>query len=261
MSDQAGVADAITAGEKFRAGRVIGRMFSGVSANGLFLWPLSLVFVGAPAAGMGYLTLMQHDGQLGSLLRNGVVGLFAIFVQGVTIKACLDQFTGKRHRVGRSLGAGVSHYAGMFGVRWLTNIGTVFGLILLIVPGLMWATSWIVASPVLIADDTGSQGPLERSAKLTKGSRWPIFGLMLIFYLAYLVLAGLFGFALGIAWPWIAPLIPSVPDVNSASDVLATPIPLMLYEVFAAAGASSIYWELKLVRESGGAEAVSRVFA
>jgi hypothetical protein len=261
MSDEADVASAVRAGEKFRSGRVIGRMFSGVAANGLFLWPLSFVFIGLPAAGMGYLTSTHQDGQFGGLLRSGIVGLFAVFVQGVVIRACLDQFAGKRRRVGRSLGAGVSKYAGMFGIRWLGNLGIAFGLVLLVVPGLIWATSWSVASAALVADDTGSQGPFARSAALTKGSRWPIFGLLLIFILVYFVLSVISGVVLALVWQWIAPWIPAVSNVTDAADTVATPIPLMLYEVFAAAGAASIYWELKLVRESGGIEAVSRVFA
>ena len=250
-----------SAGEGFRIGRVIGRTFSAISANALIVWPVSVVFIAAPAAGLGYLTLFQQGGPLGNLLRRVVVGLFAVFVHGVTIKACLDQFAGKRRRLGRSLGAGVSNYAGMFGVRWLTNIGALFGLILLIAPGLIWATSWIVAGPALIANDTKSQGPLARSAQLTKGSRWSILGLMLIFFVAYLALSFAGGIAVGVSWRWIAPLLPAGTTVEVAASVLGSPVVLMPYEVFAAAGAAAIYWELKLVRESGGVEAVSRVFA
>ena len=113
----------------------------------------------------------------------------------------------------------------------------------------------------MVADDTGSLGSFARSAALTKGSRWPILGLLLMFMLAYFVLSAASGVVLAIAWPWIAPLVPAISNASDAVYIVATPIPLMLYEVFAAAGAASIYWELKLVRESGGAEAVSRVFA
>ena len=146
MSDESDVAGTIQAGEKFRSARVISRMFAGAAANGLFLWPLAFVFIALPAAGIGFLTYERQAGQFGGLLRNVVVGLVAIFVQGVTIKACLDQFAGKRGRFGRSIGAGVSNYAGMFGIRWLANVGIAFGLVLLVVPGLIWATSWSVAS-------------------------------------------------------------------------------------------------------------------
>ena len=261
MSDHEEIASPIKAGERFRSGRVIGRMFSAMTANALFILPMAILLVAAPSSAMAYLTLLQQDGQIGGLLQNLVVGLFAIFVQGVTIKACLDRFAGKRVRVGRSLGAGGGKYFGMFGVRWLTNLGTLFGLILLIVPGLIWATSWVVAGPALIGDDTGSQGPLARSAQLTKGHRWPIFGLMLLFLLVYVVLAGLSGIVFYLCWRWIAPLTPWLKDSEQGAGILATPIVLALYEVFAAAGSASIYWELKLVREGGGADVVSRVFA
>jgi uncharacterized membrane protein len=253
-------AEILTAGQKFSTGRVIGRTFSAVSSNALIVWPIALVFVAIPGAAVAYF-MRGQEGQFGSLLRSAVVGLFAIFVQGVVIKACLMQFAGKSRRFGASFSAGVTHYAGMFGVRFLTTWGVVLGLVLVIIPGLIWATSWVVAAPALVAEDLGSHGPLARSAKLTKGSRWPILGLILIFVLAYFVLTLIAGVALGLLWRWIAPLAPSFPTVGPFAEVSVTPLALMAYEVFVAAGAASIYWELKLVRENGGAEAVSRVFA
>jgi hypothetical protein len=261
MSDLAGAIDAVSAGEKFRSGRVIGRTFSAVSANGLLVWPIALVFIAAPAAAVAFGLLGQQVGATGNLLQSLVVGLFAIFVQGVVMKACLLQFAGKRHRVGPSLSAGVTNYAAMFGVRWLTGIGEFFGILLLVVPGLIWMTSWVVAGPALIADDLGSQGPLARSAKLTKGSRWPIFGLMLLFYLAYFAASLLVGLVIGLNWTLLSQVAPKGWGTNGFSDIIAVPFTQMVLEVFVGAGAASIYWELKLVRESGGAEAVSRVFA
>ena len=43
------------------------------------------------------------------------------------------------------------------------------------------AVAWIVAAPAQVVERTGVFGAFSRSAELTRGHRWPIFGLLVIY--------------------------------------------------------------------------------
>jgi hypothetical protein len=61
----------------------------------------------------------------------------------------------------------------------------------LIVPGLILVTMWFVSTPACVVERTGPWTSLKRSAALTKGHRWKIFGLMILLVIVSLIVAGL----------------------------------------------------------------------
>ena len=69
----------------------------------------------------------------------------------------------------------------------------------------MMATAWIMAVPAQVVEQPGVFGAIGRSADLTRGHRWPIFGLMIIFAIgstaAQGALTGVFGALLASAQP------------------------------------------------------------
>ena len=72
----------------------------------------------------------------------------------------------------------------------LTTFGIIVGLVLLVIPGALLAVAWSVAIPVLVAEKRSPMHSLRRSLDLTKGSRKPIFWLILGLVLAiFLVMA------------------------------------------------------------------------
>ena len=54
------------------------------------------------------------------------------------------------------------------------------GLVLLIIPGIVFAAIWFVVVPTTIVEGTRSQKAFSRSLFLTKGFRWPLIGLVMI---------------------------------------------------------------------------------
>ena len=56
-----------------------------------------------------------------------------------------------------------------------------------LVPGLMMAVAWIVAAPALVVERTGVFGAFSRSAQLTRGRRWVLFALGVIFFIAVFI--------------------------------------------------------------------------
>jgi hypothetical protein len=50
---------------------------------------------------------------------------------------------------------------------------------------------WFVSTPACVVERTGPWTSLKRSAALTKGHRWKIFGLMILLVIVSLIVAGL----------------------------------------------------------------------
>lgn len=76
------------------------------------------------------------------------------------------------------------------GLTILTTLGMMFGLLLLIVPGLILAVRWSAAPAYLIARGTGVFEAMRLSWDTTKGAGWSIFlaGLVLICAIGFLAL-------------------------------------------------------------------------
>ncbi|MGD0166019.1 MAG: glycerophosphoryl diester phosphodiesterase membrane domain-containing protein [Gaiellaceae bacterium] len=63
-------------------------------------------------------------------------------------------------------------------------IGVVFGLVLLLIPGLVLLTRWILIVPVIVLERKSAGEAFERSWELVKGSSWSVFWLMLLTVIA-----------------------------------------------------------------------------
>jgi hypothetical protein len=73
------------------------------------------------------------------------------------------------------------------GVAIVSVIARVLATLLLIIPGLIVATMLWVAIPVAVVERPGVLGSLSRSAVLTKGNRWGVFGIMLLISIGTIV--------------------------------------------------------------------------
>ena len=139
--------------------------------------------------------LLALLGWQGILLAN-VLNLAAIFlVQGALVKAVEDVRDGR-------VDLGIAETFGHAGQRLVTlaaasilaTIGIVIGLILLVVPGLVLLTWWLVLSPVVVLEHRPVLESFGRSRALVRGSAWPVFGVVVLTVLVLLA----FGLALGI---------------------------------------------------------------
>jgi uncharacterized membrane protein len=63
----------------------------------------------------------------------------------------------------------------------LVGVGVAIGLFLLIVPGLILAMMWLFFGFIIVEQPTtGATDAIRRSAEITRGHRWPLFGLVLL---------------------------------------------------------------------------------
>ena len=101
---------------------------------------------------------------------------------------------GRQATFGESLSTALRVFLPLIGLSILFGLGIMFGLILLIVPGIMLMVAWAVAVPALVVERCGVIDALRRSAELTKGSRWKIFGLFLIILVIYWIVSVVVGY-------------------------------------------------------------------
>lgn len=78
----------------------------------------------------------------------------------------------------------------LLGASILAGLGIAFGLLLLIVPGLILLTWWALIPPSIVLEDRGVFESFGRSRELVRGHGWNVFGVLIITYLLSAVISG-----------------------------------------------------------------------
>jgi hypothetical protein len=138
------------------------------------------------------------------------------------------------------------------------------GFLLLIVPGLILMVAWSAAVPAKVVEKIGVFEALTRSRDLTRGRRWPIFGLFVLDAIAAgvlnaVILAAFAPFALGKSLPMGAS-VDGVAQSMSIVQLVADPLVATITTLVSTAGLATLYFELRGSREGVGPEALASVF-
>jgi hypothetical protein len=199
---------------------------------------------GGPALGLGYLALMVASAILTPALVHGAVA----------------DLNGRRPTLGECLRSGVRHALPVFVILLLTGFGVLFGFLLLVVPGFILFMMWVVAAPAQVVERTGVFAAFGRSRTLTKGSRWRIFWLLVLYsFVNGAVQQSLLGIATmftGSITPTSAnPFAAVTPAYGVVMLVMTVVNTLITYT-----GMAVIYYELRRIKEGIGPEALASVF-
>jgi hypothetical protein len=104
----------------------------------------------------------------------GFVG--TTLVQGALVEVVEDEHRGRAARSVRDLyRSSWSRLGSMLGVSILMGIGVGLGLALLIVPGVLLAIRWALATPVVMLEGLGPRAAMRRSKELVEGHRKDVF--------------------------------------------------------------------------------------
>jgi hypothetical protein len=244
----------------FRMGRVVQRTFDVIGRNFWLFAVMAFVLIvpgtllqsaAAPGLGQG-----RNVGlfSLGSLL--GLLGYFVL--QAAIIHATVTDLNGTRPSAADALGTGLRQFLPVIGVGLLYVLGVSVGIVLLIVPGMIWAIMWCLAIPVRVVERTSVGEAFGRSRFLTRGYRWNIFGLLLVYY----ILAWIFGMTLGAVAGVAASFEPGAGFFSPAFllPLFATILATIIGAVVGTTGFASLYYELRVAKEGIGPEALAAVF-
>ena len=250
----------------FDIGRVISQTFAVLGRNIVSFGILALVLVGLPALVVGFLQFGVAKAALqgvqtgsynfspGAIMAGSLTGIATLIttsiLQGALIHATVQDLNNQPQAIGESLATGLRNFLGLIVLAILMFIAIACGLVLLVVPGVMLACAWIVAAPSLVADRTGIFGAFSRSAELTRGNRWQIFGLIVIVVVVEWILGMIFNAISGVS------MIGYSGDPLAAAQRMLSPLVLILSVIRSTIGAvigatatAVMYVELRRARE------------
>ena len=106
--------------------------------------------------------------------------LIALVTHGATYVAATRVTEGTPPSVMTAIELAMRRFLPLLGTWICGGFLMVVGFILLVVPGIMAYLALFVIGPVCVLEGLGPVPSLKRSAELTKGSRWRLFGLLVV---------------------------------------------------------------------------------
>lgn len=249
---------------KLDIGQVLNQTFAVLRRNFPTFFGLALLLVGLPTALIELLRPpVISDGAAVPEFSLALIGwgLLAIGVTLATfsilyaalINATVQDLNGSKPAFADNLTVGLRNFLPVIVVSLLSSLAISGGLLLLIVPGVMIACALCVAMPAIVVEHTGIRGAFARSAELTRGHRWPIFGLFLI---VIAVSIGI-GIVLGIGLVGAAVVTGGL-DAGAAEtsplQIAAEVVINSLIYMLSATGGAVLYSELRRLNETASAQ-------
>ncbi len=194
---------------------------------------------------IGYGTIM--------FLSSVVSVLLSYVMTGALIYGVFQRLRNRAFNVSRCITVALQRFLPIVGVSLVAGLAAGLAALLLIIPGLVvYCTLW-VAVPATVVERTGVFASLRRSAQLTKGYRFSIFGVMLVYvivavfgnYVLNALVGALLG-GLGASSVWLLGAVDAL--ISSAIGALSA--------VITAVG----YYELRTAQEGIGVEQLVEVF-
>jgi hypothetical protein len=126
-------------------------------------------------------------GWVGQIVAGVAAIVGAYWLQAAIVRAVEDVRDGRVDLSVRETFASVRDRLGsVIGAAILAGIGIAIGLVLLIVPGLVLLTWWILIIPVIVLERTAALASFGRSRELVRGHGWNVFGVIIITILVLL---------------------------------------------------------------------------
>lgn len=242
---------------RFDVGRVVRRTFEVVRRNLVAFGGLAVLFGALPYVVVTVLG-QQIRTEAFSFTNVVIAGVgwvvttvCSYILQAAIVYGTVKDLNGKQLRVSAALQVGVRHFLPLLGLAICMGLALMLGFVLLIVPGCMMMAAWAAAVPAVVMEDKGVSDSLSRSASLTKGHRWPVFGLLLAYLV--LVVGGSMALAAG--------------GVLVEESGTESPLQMAVMAVFTVAtsllssvGTAALYCELRTAKEGVGVDALAAVF-
>jgi hypothetical protein len=235
---------AVPARETFSIGSAISRTVA--------VWGKNLPFFFAVSVG-AYLPMLFLSPAIptsatgwGLWLLGFVISMVLSYVvTGLMTYSVLEQLRGRSPSASASISYGLSRAGPLHAAAIFTGILVGGAMLMLIIPGIILAVRWALIAPVVIAEK--DVDPRSRSAELTAGHRWGLFGLLFLLATAGAVLGAVSRTIVG-------------QSVTFVSQLLGQTLPQALILSFSAALYSVIYYQLRSEKEGIDIEQLTAVF-
>ncbi len=212
---------------------VLGEAWALYKAHWRHLLSISFVVYAGVAALSVLLTAVLS--WLGSIIAAVVTVVALFWVQGALVKAVEDIRDG---RVDLSLGETFQRVrpqlASIAVASILAGVAIVIGLFLLLVPGLILITWWILIVPVIVLEGSSAGDAFGRSRELVRGYGWNVFGVLLLTLLLLLVFGLVLGIVLSPVAGWLRSFVSNIVAGTLTAPFIALTWTLLYYRLRAA---------------------------
>lgn len=241
---------------EFRVGSVLGRGFSILLKNIVPFGLLALV-VSSPPTIYAFLSEPSGNMEAGEIDVTGSILSIVSFLLGYLVTAVLvygtiRELRGNRASIGDCIKSGLAVLLPVIGVAIVAGLITVVATVLLIIPGIIAFVVLWVAIPAAVVERPGVFASLSRSAELTKGHRWQIFGLVLLLA----VLGAVVTFVVAMPVGGMAAYAKSGTSLILLVNLAVSAFFMALWAVVAAVS----YHDLRVVKEGLGSEDIAAIF-
>ena len=250
-------------------GRVFSRAFGTIGAQPVLMFGIAFLFGALPGLLVNLAVRASRITQATPLSPTSIalsvgVGVlaiaFSILAQGALVRVTVAYSDGESVAFGDAALAGLRKIVPLFVLVLLMAIAIGFASLLLLVPGMILYVVWSVAAPVLVAENTGIFRALARSAELTKGARWSIFGLQLILLLVLYAIIAVAGIVAIFAVGGVQNLAAAqAAGPGSLSTILSAAFNTVSI-TFAAAIQTALYVELRDWKDGPATAALGEIF-
>jgi hypothetical protein len=141
---------------------------------------------------------------------------------GALVYALAQLKEGRRPSYFEAISVGLRTWGRLFSARFFAGLWILFGLMLLVVPGILLMVRYAFIDAVVVLEGAGGDSARRRSAELTRGFRWQIFFSALLFFVAFVPL----GFAIRVPYEQFCPALNTM-----ATDVAADCVLNMVYAI------------------------------
>jgi hypothetical protein len=176
-------------------------------------------------------TLTWFGAILGSIVS--LVGVF--WLQGALVRAVEDVRDG---RADLSLGDTFERVRPQLGAiivgGLLAAIGILIGLVLLIVPGLVLLTWWVLVIPVIVLEEARAGEAFSRSRELVRGHGWSVFGVIVLTLLIVIGVSIVLSLLLLPVSDWLQNFVSNVVSGTLVAPFIAVTWTLLYYRLRAA---------------------------
>lgn len=245
--------------QRIDIGNVMSLGFRTLGRNFLPFLAFALLLVGLPAFLLQYAMWEElRGGEIPFLspyywLTMAVSWITAYLLQGIIVRTAVLDLSSRRPDLAESAAAAMRMLFPMIGLSIISGLAIGFGLLLLIVPGIILMLMWMVAVPVLIEERRGVFGSLSRSAQLTQGSKGWIFLLLLLYWGVSSVVSGVVAALTGFQMAFNdggAMILP----------ILAGALAQTLNALLLAAMLAALYVELRHFKEGASPDQLAAIF-
>jgi hypothetical protein len=206
--------------------------------------------------------------------------VLSFLAQAALVRLTVDDLNGRRPAVGDCVQIALRRFFPMLGIGVIVFlalilaaivmsvvasllafgglfVGGLIGVAVAFIPAAMWLISISVAIPVAVQERLGVFGSISRSRALTKGSRWPIFGLLLVIAIAAGLLQAAFSLLFRFALATAGGLSGTGIFVGAVGGSLLSSI----FSAVISVAIAVIYVELRQVKEGANVDELAEIFS